>query len=347
MLTTVRAPRVNNNDDAVKLSHVFAEIGAAVRIGDPLVDVETDKATFTVESEVEGYLLAIGAVLGDMVPVGGVLAWIGSAPNEPLADAPPSNGATGQSPRPTLKARLLLQQQKQSQSAALAPGTTVALTPEQRGMCRTVSWQRDEAVAAHLEIAYDPHPWASYAAEFQRTNGLMFDPLLALLSWQLAKIAAATPRINATISGHEAWHYDQVNLGFTVQSDSTLYLVVVRNAAGLGELEFVRELSALQLAAARHSLNPEQTSAATIAFSSMARWKVTGHVPVLPPHTALIVAHTAPQTTGAHLGATYDHRLLTGFDVARVLEALADPKWHGPPGPGAGRRAHSPGGPRH
>jgi pyruvate/2-oxoglutarate dehydrogenase complex dihydrolipoamide acyltransferase (E2) component len=322
MVTAVRAPRVNNNDDAVKLSHVFAEIGAAVRIGDPIVDVETDKATFTVESEVEGYLLRVGAVPGDMVPVGEVLAWIGSAPDEPLADAAPSAGVSGHPPRPTLKARLLLQQQKQNQAAGLPSGRSAALTPEQRAMCRTVSWQRNEAVAAFLEIAYDPQPWASYAAGFQKDHGLMFDPLLALLSWRLARIAAATPRINATMSGQDAWLYDQVNLGFTVQSDSTLYLVVVRNAAAMDEIEFVRELSALQMAAARRSLTVEQTSEATIAFSSMARWKVAGHVPVLPPHTAMVVAHT----NGARLGATYDHRILTGFDVVRALETLADPR---------------------
>jgi hypothetical protein len=37
------------------------------------------------------------------------------------------------------------------------------------------------------------------------------------------------------------------------------------------------------------------------------------------------VAHTAPDHGIAHLGATYDHRLLTGFDVVRVLQALALP----------------------
>ena len=86
------------------------------------------------------------------------------------------------------------------------------------------------------------------------------------------------------------------------------------------ESEFVEELGRLQRAAMKHSLKPEQTSDATIGFSSMARWNVTRHIPVLLPRTGLMVAHCA-----ASLGATYDHRLLTGFDVVQVLRALSLP----------------------
>jgi hypothetical protein len=58
----------------------------------------------------------------------------------------------------------------------------------------------------------------------------------------------------------------------------------------------------------------------------MARWNVSRHTPILPPQTALIIAHAAPKNSDkAVLGATYDHRVLTGFDVAQVLLALSRP----------------------
>jgi hypothetical protein len=67
-------------------------------------------------------------------------------------------------------------------------------------------------------------------------------------------------------------------------------------------------------------------SGATLAFTSRARWNVSRHVPILPPHTGLIVAHSAPRGSGrAVLGATYDHRLLSGFDAVKVLQALVQP----------------------
>ena len=76
----------------------------------------------------------------------------------------------------------------------------------------------------------------------------------------------------------------------------------------------------------RASCRRRKPSGATVSFSSMARWNVSRHIPVLPPQTSLIVAHAAPKGSGrAVLGASYDHRLLTGFDVAQVLQALSQP----------------------
>jgi pyruvate/2-oxoglutarate dehydrogenase complex dihydrolipoamide acyltransferase (E2) component len=189
-------------------------------------------------------------------------------------------------------------------------------------MLRTVSWQREHAVPGYLEIEYDPAAWQQAAAELKAANGLWFDPMLSMMAWRLAQVAAEQPRVNATVVGASAYLYEDVNLGFTVQADASLYLVVVKGAQRLDALGFVRELGALQLAAMRHTLSAEQTTGATVSFSSMARWNVTRHVPVLPPHTSLIVAHTAAGGV-ARLGATYDHRLLTGVEAARVLQRVA------------------------
>jgi len=50
-------------------------------------------------------------------------------------------------------------------------------------------------------------------------------------------------------------------------------------------------------------------------------------MPVLAPYSAVMVAHGESFDGGARaiFGATYDHRLLSGFDAARLLKLLADP----------------------
>jgi pyruvate/2-oxoglutarate dehydrogenase complex dihydrolipoamide acyltransferase (E2) component len=99
------------------------------------------------------------------------------------------------------------------------------------------------------------------------------------------------------------------------------------------EKEFVDKLIALQMAAMKKSLRPEETTGATLAFTSMARWQVARHIPVLPPHVSFIAAHTGTAADGSsHWGATYDHRVLTGFDAAQVLRQLSRP----PEAPGSG-----------
>lgn len=342
MPTPIHTPRINNNDDSVRLSKVLLPIGSPVKNGDPIIDVETDKATFTVESDRDGFLIAVSGSAGEMVEVGSVLAWIGSRPDEAV-EVKMNGAARSQSKEPSLKALLLLKQyglnaadipvsgarltaadvesfNSSREIQTVAAGHIVPLTPVKRTMARTVAWHRDEAVPGYVEISFDPSAWDSYAGEFQKRHNLLLSPLLPLMCWRLARLAAESPRINATITPEGAFLYNAVNLGFTVQAGTNLYVVVLRDAGSMEETDLVEQLGRLQRAAMKHALTPEQTSDATIGFSSMARWNVTRHIPVLLPRTSLMVAHST-----ATLGAAYDHRMLTGFDIVQVLRPLSSP----------------------
>jgi pyruvate dehydrogenase E2 component (dihydrolipoamide acetyltransferase) len=365
MPVPLRTPRINNNDDTVRLSQIVAQPGASVRAGEQVAEIETDKATFTVEAEQDGYVLSVHGKEGDILEVGSILMWMGSSPDEPV----PAESTSPQSPLPSsaaltssLKASLLLQRygldsstvpaagsrlsaadveayvaknglRSPARSAAVpalylpsVPGTLDRLSPEDRGMLRTVLWHRDEAVPGHVEIHYDPRPWTDYAAAFQKSENLLLSPLLALVAWRLVQVAKEDPRLNSTITRDRRYVYDQVNLGFTVQSRTTLYLAVVEGAEKLSAREFIDRLSELQRKAMKDSLKPQEGSGSTIAFTSMARWNVSRHAPILPPHNSLIVAHTAaisPST--AFLGATYDHRAMSGGDVVRTLQKISTP----------------------
>jgi pyruvate/2-oxoglutarate dehydrogenase complex dihydrolipoamide acyltransferase (E2) component len=199
------------------------------------------------------------------------------------------------------------------------------LNAEERGMLRTVQWQRDNAVPGYIEVQYDPEPWKEFATAFLKEQRLLINPLLPLMAHRLVTLTAGNPKLNATIAGDELYAYENVNLGFTVQSGQSLYLVVVHEAEKLDAPGFVGRLTELQRRATARHLSLEETRNATISFSSMARWPVTRHVPVLPPMTSLIVAHAAPPGGPPVLGATYDHRVLSGFDVVTALGRLAKP----------------------
>jgi pyruvate/2-oxoglutarate dehydrogenase complex dihydrolipoamide acyltransferase (E2) component len=361
----VRTPRVNNNDDAVRLLRVMVAKGEKVEAGDIVAEVETDKASFTVEAEQPGFVLAVLREVNEMVPVGEVLLWLGSTADEPVPDSDSPAEHSGPSGPPTAKALLLLERYGLRASdvqasgprltardveehvrvrdprtaagpaqapravpdgAPAAQGMIQALTPDERAMLQTVLWQRHEAVPGYVEVEYDAAEWERVASDYQRRERLLLSPLLALMAHRLVLVARENKRLNSTIVADGRFAYDVVNLGFTVQSDSTLYLVVVQNAAALTCREFIDRLAALQRSALAHRLRPQETSGATIAFSSMARWNVTRHIPVLPPHTALIVAHAAASNGRAHLGATYDHRVLTGADAFEAVSALSRPE---------------------
>jgi pyruvate/2-oxoglutarate dehydrogenase complex dihydrolipoamide acyltransferase (E2) component len=189
-------------------------------------------------------------------------------------------------------------------------------------MLHTVSWQRDVAAAGYIEMAFDTAAWDRQAAAFAEQHKLLLNPLLPLMAWQLVELATAMPKLNATIVDEQRLEFDRVNLGFTVQAGEVLYLTVVRDASALGKVGFVNRLVDIQRRAASHKLDAPELQGATIGFSSMARWKVMRHVPLLAPNTALMVAHTVGPDGQGVLGATYDHRVLHGGEVASLLRKL-------------------------
>ncbi|SER59293.1 2-oxoglutarate dehydrogenase E2 component (dihydrolipoamide succinyltransferase) [Tranquillimonas rosea] len=67
--------------------------GDAVKAGDPIMEVETDKATMEVEAAHDGFLVGLRAAAGDNVPVGQVVATIAETADAPVPDAPAGDAA--------------------------------------------------------------------------------------------------------------------------------------------------------------------------------------------------------------------------------------------------------------
>lgn len=86
MPTEVIMPKVDMDMETGKIAHWYVTDGASVRKGEPLFDIETDKAAMEVESPGTGTLRHLIAGAGTEVPIGTVIGWI-YAEGEP--DAPP------------------------------------------------------------------------------------------------------------------------------------------------------------------------------------------------------------------------------------------------------------------
>src|SRR6202011_3139247 len=64
--------------------------GEAIAKGEPLLEVETDKAVVEIESPADGILAGVKAHAGDVIPVGQTIAWIVLPGEKPPAEAQPS-----------------------------------------------------------------------------------------------------------------------------------------------------------------------------------------------------------------------------------------------------------------
>ena len=79
MATPVTVPRLGDEMESGVLIRFLVKEGGAVRVGEPLYELDTDKVTQEVEAEADGVLLRIDAEEGGEYPVGATLAWIGDA----------------------------------------------------------------------------------------------------------------------------------------------------------------------------------------------------------------------------------------------------------------------------
>jgi pyruvate dehydrogenase E2 component (dihydrolipoamide acetyltransferase) len=89
MATDVMMPRLSDSMEEGTVLKWLVDVGGEVKRGEPLVEIETDKANMTYEADTDGVLVEVIAQEGETLPIGEVIARIG----EP-GEKPSGNGAS-------------------------------------------------------------------------------------------------------------------------------------------------------------------------------------------------------------------------------------------------------------
>jgi pyruvate dehydrogenase E2 component (dihydrolipoamide acetyltransferase) len=124
MPTNVIMPALEMAQETGKVVRWLKSPGDAVRKGEPILEIETDKVTVEIESPASGVLRDVTAAEGDVVPVGQTIALIveaGAAASVPAATpAAPAGAATAPSPEVTVRASPLAKKIAEEQGIDLA-----------------------------------------------------------------------------------------------------------------------------------------------------------------------------------------------------------------------------------
>jgi pyruvate dehydrogenase E2 component (dihydrolipoyllysine-residue acetyltransferase) len=143
MAAEVVMPRLSDSMEEGTILQWLKSVGDEVKRGDELVEIETDKANMTYEATDEGVLIEIVADEGDTLPIGEVIARIGSAGEEaPSRDgaeekpAPEEKSAPEEKPKPA-PAATKTEQREERRAPAQADGDgRVKASPIARRMAR-------------------------------------------------------------------------------------------------------------------------------------------------------------------------------------------------------------------
>jgi pyruvate dehydrogenase E2 component (dihydrolipoyllysine-residue acetyltransferase) len=325
-VVAIGMPKLSDSMEEATVLAWLKRPGDRVERGEPLVEVETDKATIVYEAETGGVLDEILVDDGQTAALGATIAHLRTsevapqaapqparttAPPEPTAPAP--RPRTEDRARATPVARRLAQERGVSladvagsgpggrivasdvpgASANGAPGrgasTPVDLTPTQRTIGRRMAESRASIPEFTLESEVDMEAAARLREEL---GSAQIDPLPSFNDLVIRAVALALrrfPALNATYVDAPVRH-SRVNLGIAVATDDALIVPTIFDADRKSVLELAKESRALADGARRRSLTAEQLGDGTFTVSNLGMYGIRRFNAVINPPQAAILA---------------------------------------------------------
>jgi len=321
--------------------------GQHVHEDDPLVEIQTDKATVEIPSPYEGTVLRILVAEGELAPVGTALVVIGE-PGEEVVDTPqpvvaPATTVPSPTPEPgRVSATPLVRKVAQELGVELASvtGTGPGRRLTEADVRAAASGDRSggrgrreklrgvrRLVAEHMSRAHREIPAVTWVEECD-FEGVAMEQLVATVVKACADSLAEFPELNARLEGDEIVYLDRYDIGVAVQTDHGLLVPVVRGVASKTVDEIHGELGRLADGAREGTLEPGEVRDSTFTVTSAGRLAGLFQTPIVnhPEVAILSIGRIAPRAvvregeivvrrTGS-IAISFDHRVVDGARAA-------------------------------
>jgi pyruvate dehydrogenase E2 component (dihydrolipoamide acetyltransferase) len=293
-----------------------------VGIGEPVVELETDKAIVELPAPRAGVVLHHGAAEGETIDVGRLLAVIGDAGER---WEPPEDPTAGPSPDPD----------------DLGPADVdgeyerVPLSATRRAIARNMakSWKEIPHVTTYGEA--DAVQILRKRADLAASSRDAV-PLEALLIRAVIPVLKEHPSFNATLQGDHLLLHRRFDIGFAIDTKEGLVIAVVRKADALKTYELARKIMDLATAARDRSIDIADMRGATFTISNIGAVGGRYGTPIVPYGTTAVLsigrADPTPAVRGEKvivarqfpLSLSYDHRVIDGAQGRRFIAAAAE-----------------------
>jgi pyruvate/2-oxoglutarate dehydrogenase complex dihydrolipoamide acyltransferase (E2) component len=321
--------------------------GQEIAEDDPLVEIQTDKATVEIPSPYAGNVLRILVAEGEVAPVGAELIVIGEA-GETLPDAPapkdsPPDAAQPAPPAATGRIAATPLVRKVAQELGVDLATVTGTGPGGRitdedvraaaGGAVAVEGRREplrgvrRLISEHMTRAHREVPPVTWVEECD-FEGVELERLLATVVKAVADALPEYPELNARLDGDAIIYLDRYDIGVAVQTEQGLVVPVVRGAGSRSPDELDSEIRRLADGARAGSLKPEEVRDSTFTVTSAGKLAGLFQTPIVnhPEVAILSIGRIAPRAvvrdgevavrkTGT-VAITFDHRVVDGARAA-------------------------------
>lgn len=309
----VRMPPLGTTSDELLIVSWLKAEGETVAAGEPLLEVESDKATLEVEATAGGTLLRIERREGETVQAGALVGWIG----EPGETAPGEAARKEASPAVRKLARELGVDlamvagsgpggRVEREDLVAAGGDGEPVSPHRRQLARRL--ERATAI-----------PQFSVGVTVDMTAVAADESYTALLLRGIAATLREHPALNALwVDGGRIRRLERHDVGLAVAGDDSLYVVTIPEPDALSPEELA---NAVARAAEEARSGHASRSPAAVILSNLGGVGVDRFHAILDPDaTAVLAAGRA--TDRLELTLTVDHRVADGVAAGRFLAAL-------------------------
>jgi pyruvate dehydrogenase E2 component (dihydrolipoamide acetyltransferase) len=321
--------------------------GDQVTLNQPLVEVETAKATVEIPSPYAGQVTTLHGSVGDAVPVGSPLATF-ALPDAAEGGAVPPSGSEVAAPSAGVTATPAVRKLAKDRGIDLATITGTgsggritaedlsgaedlnadveAITPVRREIARRLT-----TVAAVPQVTTFRTVDCTSLEAFRRE--LDASPLPVFIA-ALARTCADHPLLNASWEDDGIHLARSVHVGLATDTERGLMVPVLRNAHAVPIASIATEIRRLAEAARGGHLRPQDLQGATIGVSNTGSYGSEAGTPLLNPGNAVTVAlgviHPRALVVDGEvvarpactLSLTFDHRVLDGAAAGRALTDL-------------------------
>lgn len=157
-----------------------------------------------------------------------------------------------------------------------------------------------------------------------------------LILFAVSRVLGRFPDLNSHFLGDRVRRFEQVHLGFAVDSERGLLVPVIRGASSLSALQISREAGRLASACREKQVTPDDLSGGTFTVTNLGGQGVESFTPLLnPPQVGILgVGRIGLKPVEAEEGVrfvhslplslTVDHQAVDGGPAARFLAAMSE-----------------------
>lgn len=328
-------PRLSDSMEEATITSWLKQPGEAFHKGEPLVEVETDKATVVYEAEADGTLSEILVPEGGTAPLGAPIARLAGGDDEDaepepaevaVAAAPVTAIATarvsGRRARATPVARRKALELGVSihELTGTGPGgrirkldvvragsktraigtkgatTVVALSPTRETIARRMAHSRAEIPSFDVTVQVD----TSTIMELRRDHAEAVARLPSVNDFVVKAVALTLrrfPEFNSSFADGRIERHARINVGIAVATDDALLVPAVMDADTKSLAVIAEETRALAQRAKERRVTPEELGAGTFTVSNLGMLDVHSFTAVInPPQVAILAVGAVTRT---------------------------------------------------